>query len=136
MEMTMRHLSTGQFGVSGITLLLMLAASGRATAAAEEDATDAGRSGGDIYTIVSLASPTSYNGFVNARGQAAFEYPGPDGRTQVAFFNGDRIVDISPPGNDRTFVGGLNEQGEVSRRPALPAAALVGRARPGRATVA
>jgi hypothetical protein len=113
MEMTMRHLSTGRFGVFGITLLLMLAASGRATAAAEDDTTDAGRSGGDIYSIVNLAAPTSYNGFVNARGQAAFEYPGPDGRTQVAFFNGDRIVDISPPGNERTFVGGLNEQGEV-----------------------
>ena len=109
----MRHLSTGQFGVFGITLLLMLAASGRAIAAAEDDATDAGRSGGDIYSIVNLAAPTSYNGFVNARGQAAFEYPGPDGRTQVAFFNGDRIVDISPQGNERTFVGGLNEQGEV-----------------------
>jgi hypothetical protein len=111
--MTMRHLSTGQYGVFAITLLLMLAALGRAIAAAEDDATDAGRSGGDMYSIVNLAAPTSYNGFVNARGQAAFEYPGPDGRTQVAFFNGDRIVDISPPGNDRTFVGGLNEQGEV-----------------------
>jgi uncharacterized membrane protein len=113
MEMTMRHLSTGQFGVFGILLLLMLATSGRATAAAEDDTTDAGRSGRDIYSIVNLAAPTSYNGFINAHGQAAFEYPGPDGRTQVAFFNGDHIVDISPPGNERTFVGGLNEQGEV-----------------------
>lgn len=109
----MRHLSTGQFGVFGITLLLMLAVSGHATAAAEDDAADAGRNRGDLYSIVNLAAPTSYNGFVNARGQAAFEYPGPDDRTQVAFFNGDRIVDISPQGNNRTFVGGLNEQGDV-----------------------
>jgi hypothetical protein len=109
----MRHLSTGQFGVFGITLLLMLALSGGADAATEAGVTDTGRSGGDLYGIVNLAAPTSYIGFVNARGQAAFEYPGPDDRTQVAFFNGDRIVDISPPGNDRTFVGGLNEQGEV-----------------------
>jgi uncharacterized membrane protein len=113
MEMTMRHLSTGQFGVFGITLLLMLALSGGANAATEAGTADTGRSGSDIYSIVNLAPPTSYIGFVNARGQAAFEYPGPDDRTQVAFFDGDRIVDISPPGNERTFVGGLNEQGEV-----------------------
>jgi len=104
----MRHLSTGQFGVFAITLLLMLALSGGANAATEAGAADTGRSGSDLYGIVNLAPPTSYIGFVNARGQAAFEYPGPDDRTQVAFFNGDRIVDISPPGNERTFVGGLN----------------------------
>lgn len=109
----MRHLSTGHYGVFAIAVLLMLALSGNADAATEADATETGRSSGDIYGIVNLAPPTSYIGFVNARGQAAFEYLGPDDRTQVAFFNGDRIVDISPPGNERTFVGGLNEQGEV-----------------------
>jgi uncharacterized membrane protein len=109
----MRHLSTGHYGVFATIMPLMLALSGGANAATESGATDTGRSGGDIYGIVNLAPPTSYIGFVNAHGQAAFEYLGPGDRTQVAFFNGDRIVDISPPGNERTFVGGLNEQGEV-----------------------
>ena len=113
MEMTMRNLLTNQCGAFAMTLLLMLALAGGAKAAADDGTTDAGRGSGDIYGIVNLAPPTSYNGFVNARGQAAFEYPGPDDRTQVAFFNGDQLVDISPPGNDRTFVGGLNGQGEV-----------------------
>jgi len=79
----MRHLSTGHYGVFAIAVLLMLALSGNADAATEADATETGRSGGDIYGIVNLAPPTSYIGFVNARGQAAFEYLGPDDRTQV-----------------------------------------------------
>ena len=109
----MRNLSTGPNRVFAMLLLVMLTLAGGAGAAVADGATGSERAGGDLYSIVNLAPPTSYNGFVNAQGQAAFEYLGPQDRTQVAFFDGDRIVDISPPGNDRTFVGGLNEQGAV-----------------------
>jgi uncharacterized membrane protein len=111
----MRFLSAGRFFITAVVLACALASTAHTAepAANAETNADADRGGGDIYGIVNLAPPWSYGSFINARNQAVFEYLGADGRTHAAFFNGDRIADISPVGNDTTFAAGLNEGGNV-----------------------
>lgn len=74
----------------------------------------AGHAGKDIYGIVNLEGGSfAFIGDINARGQAAFEYFGIDGDIHVGFFNGERTIDISPPGNQTALLGDLNDKGEI-----------------------
>jgi hypothetical protein len=74
----------------------------------------AGHAGKDIYGIVNLEGGAfAFIGDLNARGQAAFEYFGMDGEVHVGYFNGERTVDISPPGNQTALLGDLNDKGEI-----------------------
>jgi len=114
----MRIFSTKQF--SAIAGLLVLGAAISTGDAAHADAppladgrSGAGPGGTDSYGVINLAPPLSFGGFINARGQAAFDIPGADGLPHAAFFDGQRIIRINPPGDDRSFVEGLNEKGEV-----------------------
>lgn len=68
----------------------------------------------DIYGIINLAPPPVFRGFINARGQAAFEYTALDDHLHVGFFNGERVIDISPPRNDASTLGAVNDRGEVA----------------------
>lgn len=109
----MRIFSAKQF--SAIAGLLVLGAAmwtGDAAHAAAPPRED----GRDIYGVINLAPPTNFGGFINARGQAAFDIQGPDGLPHAAFFDGHRIIRINPPGDNRSFVEGLNEKGEVILR--------------------
>lgn len=128
----MRFFPAGHILITAVMLSFVLV--GTAQTAEPAVNADADRGGGDIYGIVNLAPPWSYGGAINARNQAAFEYLGADERTHVAFFNGDRIADISPPGNDMTFFAGLTEGGHVilDARFADPANPDVTRYRPTR----
>jgi uncharacterized membrane protein len=121
MEIIMRIFSAKQF--SAIAGLLVLGAAmwtgdaAHATAPPLEDGrSGSGLGGRDFYGVINLAPPTSFGGFINARGQAAFDIQGPDGLPHAAFFDGHRIIRINPPGDNRSFVEGLNEKGEVILR--------------------
>lgn len=114
----MRIFSAKQlFAIAGLLVSgTALWTGGAARAAApplEDGRSGAGPGGTDVYGVVNLAPPTSYGGFINARGQAAFDIEGPDGLPHAAFFDGHRIIRINPPGDNRSFVEGLNENGEV-----------------------
>jgi uncharacterized membrane protein len=121
MEIIMRIFSAKQ--ISAIAGLLVLGAAmwagdaAHATAPPLEDGrSGAGLGGRDIYGVINLAPPTNFGGFINARGQAAFDIQSPDGLPHAAFFDGHRIIRINPPGDNRSFVEGLNEKGEVILR--------------------
>jgi hypothetical protein len=121
MEIIMRIVSTKQF--SAIVGLLVLGAAmwmgdaAHATAPPLEDGRSGADPGGtDVYGVINLAPPTSFGGYINARGQAAFDIQAPDGRWHAAFFDGQRIIRINPPGDNQSVVEGLNEKGEVILR--------------------
>jgi uncharacterized membrane protein len=67
----------------------------------------------DHYAVINVAPTTTTTAYLNARAQAAFDYW--DGtRYRARFFNGQRLVEISPPDASRTFVHGLNKYGMVA----------------------
>ncbi len=107
--------------ISTATGLLVLATAaataigaGQATPGELEQHTAGSYAGRDIYGIVNLEGGSfAFIGDINARGQAAFEYFGTDGEVHVGYFNGERTVDISPPGNQTSLLGDLNDKGEV-----------------------
>ncbi|WP_292042763.1 PKD domain-containing protein [Massilia sp. UBA6681] len=121
----MRHFSIGRFStITGMVVLASAVAagsragenSGKALAApGEQEAHKAGSQGRDVYGIVNLAGGTfGFVADINARGQAAFEYFGLDGLLHVGYFDGARVIDISPPNNRTAFLGDLNDKGEVA----------------------
>ncbi|SFC14680.1 PKD domain-containing protein [Massilia yuzhufengensis] len=88
----------------------------------------------DLYGIVNLAPLQAFGGYVNVRGQAAFEYVAIDDILRVSYFNGERVLDpISPPGLV-SALGGLNDKGEVAyyARHPDPSSPLSAPFRPGR----
>lgn len=121
----MRTFTSGRFFTLTGTVLMATAAAGAAragqcgaTAAAmpglPEQVTAASH-GRDIYDVINLeAGPFGFSGAINASGQAAFEYYGLDGMLHVGFFDGTRLIDISPPNNETSFLGGLNDRGDVA----------------------
>jgi uncharacterized membrane protein len=121
MEIIMRIFSAKQFSaIAGLLVLGAAMSTGDAAHAdvppLEDGRSGAGPGGTDIYGVINLAPPTNFGGFINARGQAAFDIQGPDGLPHAAFFDGHRIIRINPPGDNRSFVEGLNEKGEVILR--------------------
>ncbi|KFI06613.1 hypothetical protein JN27_13035 [Massilia sp. BSC265] len=108
--------------------------SGNATARpGEQEQHKAGSQGKDVYGIVNLSGGTvGYFADINARGQAVFEYEGLDGLLKVGYFDGRRVIDISPPNSGSVRFGGLNEQGEVALSASIiePAAPRGGPLRP------
>jgi len=106
----MRH-----FLVTGMAALASAVAVGALAAPGEQEEHRAGNQGKDLYGIVNLAGGTfGFVGDINARGQAAFEYFGLDGMLHVGYFDGTRLIDISPPGNQAAFLGDLNDKGDVA----------------------
>jgi len=95
----------------------------------------------DVYGIVNLVPSQALVVHINASGQAAFEYIGPDYRAHVGYFDGQRVRHPVAPGRTVSFLGALNDRGELAflaRALAavlvhhdLPAVSLVRRARPG-----
>lgn len=119
----MRTFSIGRF--STITGMVMMAtavaanshaSSGNALAApGKQEEHKAGSHGKDVYGIVNLAGGSfGFFADINGRGQAAFEYFGLDGQLHVGYFDGTRVIDISPPNNRTAFLGDLNDKGEVA----------------------
>ncbi|WP_281909008.1 PKD domain-containing protein [Massilia varians] len=102
--------------VAGMAVLASAVAAGNVLAApGGQEEHRAGSPGKDVYGIVNLAGGTfGFVAGINARGQAAFEYFGPDGLLHVGYFDGTRVTDISPPGNHTAFLGDLNDRGEVA----------------------
>ena len=68
----------------------------------------------DVYGIVNLVPFQPFLAHVNARGQAAFEYIGLDYRTHVGFFDGQRVLHPIVPERSISFLGALNDGGEVA----------------------
>jgi hypothetical protein len=106
--------------ISSATGMLVFATAAAAVAADSskpgelEQHTSGSYAGKDIYGIVNLEGGAfAFIGDINARGQAAFEYFGMDGEVHVGYFNGERTVDISPPGNQTALLGDLNDKGEI-----------------------
>lgn len=120
----MRTLSTRLVSVAAAALALSatvwssVQAAGTDVAYATPAASEAGKAGahgGDVYGIVNLISPLSFNAIINARGQVAFDYvPLGNDSLHVGFFNGERLVDILPPNHDTSRLGGLNDKGEIA----------------------
>ena len=76
----------------------------------------------DVYGIVNLAPPPIFRAFINARSQVAFEFTGLDNSPHVGFFDGQRVIDVSPPGVLVTSLGALNDRGVLAAqtRPTIP----------------
>lgn len=76
----------------------------------------------DVYGIVNLAPPPIFRAFINARSQAVFEYTGLDNSLHIGFFDGRRVIDVSPPGALVSTLGALNDHGVVAAqtRPTIP----------------
>lgn len=73
----------------------------------------------DVYGIVNLTPSQALVTHINASGQAAFEYIGLDYNAHVGFFDGQRLIHPITPSNTVSFLGALNDRGElafVSRR--------------------
>lgn len=77
----------------------------------------------DTYDIVNLVPGIGYRSRINTRGQAAFEYVSLADRLRVAFFDGERVSDISPPASETATLGDMNDKGEVAEYGALPSGA-------------
>jgi uncharacterized membrane protein len=94
------------------------AAPGTASAVANPAATEDGKAGHvhkDVYSVINLASIPGSITDVNARGQAVFEYYSlEDDLVNVGFFDGERTINISPPGHRNALLGALNDKGEVA----------------------
>lgn len=115
----MRIFTTGRFSTmtgSAALAIAMAAGSGNVLAApGEQEQHKAGRQAKDVYGIVNLEGGAfGFLADINARGQAAFEYFGLDGKLHVGYFDGTRVTDVSPPDNGTAFLGGLNDKGEVA----------------------
>lgn len=102
----------GQAGASGNE------APGTAPAAANPGAAEDGKAGHvhkDVYSVINLASIPGSIAAVNARGQAVFEYYSlEDDLVNVGFFDGERTINISPPGHRNALLGALNDKGEAA----------------------
>ncbi|RZA36904.1 MAG: hypothetical protein EOP92_02965 [Lysobacteraceae bacterium] len=97
-----------------LVLATAVAAGTSATPDAPEQHKAGGHGGKDLYGIVNLEGGSfGFIGDINVRGQAAFEYFGIDGLLHVGFFDGTRVIDISPPSNVTALLGDLNDKGEV-----------------------
>ncbi|RLM52957.1 hypothetical protein DVK02_15525, partial [Halobellus sp. Atlit-31R] len=103
----------------GTTLWTAQAAGSAAAPDALEDG-KTGAAGRDVYGIANLVSSPALRSYVNARGQVAFEYIALDDRLHAGFFNGERVLDISPPGHDTSSVSGVNDRGEVALQVRFP----------------
>lgn len=68
----------------------------------------------DVYGIVNLTPAQALLVRINATGQAAFEYIGLDYRAHVGFFDGQRIIHPIAPGATYSFLGALNDRGELA----------------------
>jgi uncharacterized membrane protein len=112
----MRTLSAGRISITTGVLVLAgsITAAGAAAEAAQDSTASATYAGKDVYGIVNLAGPFAFIADINARGQAAFEYFGPDRNVRVGFFNGERVIDITPPTSGTALLGDLNDKGEVA----------------------
>ena len=77
---------------------------------------------GDVYGIINLAPPPIFRAFINARSQAVFEYTGLDNTLHIGFFDGQRVIDVSPAGALVSTLGALNDHGVVAAqtRPTIP----------------
>lgn len=118
----MRIFSIGR--ISAATALLALATAVAAGTSATPDELEqhkTGHAGQDVYGIVNLeGGDFAFIGDINGRGQAAFEYFGIDGQVHVGFFNGERVIDISPPNSRTALLGDLNDKGESASRQVSP----------------
>ncbi|HBF52144.1 MAG TPA: hypothetical protein DDX04_19375, partial [Massilia sp.] len=68
----------------------------------------------DVYGIVNLVPSQALVVHINASGQAAFEYIGPDYRAHVGYFDGQRVRHPVAPGRTVSFLGALNDRGELA----------------------
>ena len=118
----MRTISAGQISISTGMLLLAGTLSaysvGADTLVAAPPLLEDGKAGvlhagADVYGIVNLGAPFGFFADINERGQAAFEFYSNLNQIRVGFFNGERIIDITPPGQTEVLMGGLNDKGEV-----------------------
>ena len=76
----------------------------------------------DMYGIINLAPPPIFRALINARSQVAFEYTGLDNSPHVGFFDGQRVIDVSPPGALASSLGALNDRAVLAAqtRPTIP----------------
>jgi len=86
---------------------------------------NASKAPADVYGVVNLVPFQALVTHINASGQAAFEYIGLDYNAHVGFFDGQRLIHPITPNNTVSFLGALNDRGElafVSRQvdPAAP----------------
>lgn len=68
----------------------------------------------DVYGIVNLVPSQALVAHINASGQAAFEYIGLDYNAHVGFFDGQRVIHPITPSNTVSFLGALNDRGELA----------------------
>jgi len=83
-------------------------------AEARDDTTSTSGAGKDVYGVVNAGPGSASGATINARGQVAFDYY-PIGRfgTAVGFFDGERTINVSPPGHLQTSSTRLNDKGDV-----------------------
>lgn len=111
----MHIFSSKTFRVAG-GLVLAAHLAGFDDGAATARAADAGarQARPDVYGIVNLTPSLALITHINATGQAAFEYTGLDYRNRVAFFDGERVIHPISPDRTVSFLGALNDRGELA----------------------
>jgi len=90
----------------------VLALAAHLAAGAQDASTRQARS--DVYGIVNLVPSQALVVHINATGQAAFEYIGLDYRGHVGYFDGQRVIHPVAPGRTVSFLGALNDGGELA----------------------
>ncbi|MCC2954937.1 hypothetical protein LK542_04815 [Massilia sp. IC2-477] len=117
----MRNFSTGRIALAaGVMAFGGALWQAQAAAPEELEAATATYAGKDVYGIVNLVPSPVLRTYINARGQVALEYIALDDRLHAGVFNGERLLDISPPGHDTSSVSGINDWGEVALQIRFP----------------